>query len=247
MNGKFRLTFLSQLSFCFLVLSVQACLGQTRIDASSTESSDTPQAQSIKPIDPLKLGGFKGVDLFGPNTKPVLSPLLGLASSQIAIQAEQIPVNLKGMLGVNVKVKNNTDRPLYFLGDEALATTGDAVLSAAHMPEIEDLIPSRDNPKNYGRRSFKATLTAALTVGALQTVEDEITERGPMDGRYGWDNARRIDRQARFAKRVLWPGDSTEGTLFFKTANQLHGASLEMKVSAYYDNSDRASVKCNVK
>lgn len=247
MNANLKLLALLPLSGFLLLSQAQHSLAQSRIDAGEVDSSRSEQRQTVKPVDPLKLGGFRAVDLFGPNSKPVLMPLVSVASSQIEIQAEQTPVSLKGMQGVKVKVKNNTDRPLYFSGDEATATAGDAALSAAHMQEIEDLIPSRDNPKQYKMRSVKATITAAVTVGALQTVEDEITERGPMDGRYGWDNARRIDRQARFARRVLWPGDSTEGTVFFKTNSSLHGASLEMKVSAYYDNSDRASIKCSIK
>ncbi len=245
MNGNFKL-----ISTAVLVLGLnlsaqgQSCLCQNYPKLQNqNEETITPSSSAA----PLKLGGFQAVDVFNTNKTQVLSPLASVAQTTIDIQALPVDVKLKGLQGITIKVRNNTDRPVYFRGDEAAATIDGARISAAQMPEIEDLIPTRDNPKGYGLRSVVATISAAVTVGAVQTVEDQVTENGPMAGRYGWDNARRIDRQTRFAKRVLWPGDSSEGVIYLKTNKALSGAVVELGVSAYYDASDRAILRCAIK
>jgi hypothetical protein len=176
-------------------------------------------------------------------------PLAPLANvlDKIELSALSAPAPVKGMLAVKVVVRNNTDRPLNFEGDLATLSIGASNLSSAPMLEVEKRIKQPDNPHGYFLRSMENTVTAATTVGAVQTVDGQVRLTGPIQQRYGWDNIRRIDRQSMFAKRVLWPGDSTEGNLFFLGTASASGAALKIPVCAFYDRADKQLITVTVK
>lgn len=175
-----------------------------------------------------------------------LAPLSTVANN-IELTALSAAAPVKGLVCIKIIVRNNTDRPLSFEGDQASITLGTLNLAAAPMVEIEKRIKQPDNPHGYAARSLENTVTAAVTVGAVQTVDGQRRLKGPIQQRYGWDNIRRIDRQTLFAKRILWPGDSTEGSLYFVGSSYLSGAALKIPVSAFYDKADKHLITVTVK
>src|SRR5262249_17975738 len=102
-----------------------------------------------------------------------------------------------------------------------------------------------ENPKSLAAKiasDVKASTTALVTIGAVQTVEGIATDHSPVRQRYDGDEARREDQLARFGQRVLWPGDSTRGGLFFRHNTPLRAASIELPMHALYDAQDKALV-----
>lgn len=207
------------------------------------------QTEAPKPLDdrlPFPVPGAK-FPLGSSAATTVVSPLASL-STGIELNSESIANSpFRGLLALKVSVKNNTDRPLNFEGDETTLSLGELKLKAAAMQEIENRIMEPDNPHGYKMRSLENAATAAVTIGAVQTVEGQLKLVGPIANRYGWDNLRRSDLQARFAKRVLWPGDSSEGTIYFKTNKSLAGASIQMPVSSFYDKTDKTTAISTVR
>lgn len=176
-------------------------------------------------------------------------PLAPLATvlANLELSALWSPAPVRGMQAVKLIVKNNSDRPLSFEADQATIIMGQENLAAAPMLEVEKRIQQPDNPHGYMARSLENTVTAAVTVGAVQTVDGQLRLNGPIQQRYGWDNIRRIDRQSMFAKRILWPGDSTEGNIFFLGTPARSGASLRIPVAAFYDKSEKQIITVTIK
>jgi hypothetical protein len=134
-----------------------------------------------------------------------------------------------------------------FNGNEATVSLAETPLKAAPMIEISNRIRQSDNPCGYAQRSFENTVTAALTLGAVQAVDGEKVRRGPIADRYGFDNANRNDRLGRFGERILWPEDSSEGLVYFKTNNSLAGTTIQVPVSDFYNRNDSITVSAPVK
>ena len=88
----------------------------------------------------------------------------------------------------------------------------------------------------------KATVTAALTVGAVQTAETIVKERGPIKERYEWDEQRREREDSRFGKRLLYPGDKSDGMIYFNSDVSFGSKSLAIPVASFYDQSDQTCV-----
>jgi hypothetical protein len=89
---------------------------------------------------------------------------------------------------------------------------------------------------------LKASATAAVFVGAVQTAETLKKQYGPINKRYEWDEERRENEESRFGKRLLYPGDSTDGNIYFRAGTELSGNTLTMPVKSFYDGADQASI-----
>ena len=90
---------------------------------------------------------------------------------------------------------------------------------------------------------IKATTIAGGSIGGIPTLNDINRQAGPILGRYGGDEDRREgENLALPGKRVVWPGDTTKGVVYFVTKQPLTGASIDMPVSALYDSTDQSSV-----
>ena len=180
--------------------------------------------------------------LLGQDQEP--KALAALTGSTIDLGARSISSAFKGLIAVEVSVKNNSDRPVIFKGNEAKAGTGE--LKASPMSEISNRIQQRDNPRGYCLRSLENTITAALTLGAVQTVEGEMIKHGPIAERYGFDNVNRLDRLARFGERILWPGDASQGIIYFPANESLSGRSIQMPVADFYNHKDAVTVSAPI-
>jgi hypothetical protein len=89
---------------------------------------------------------------------------------------------------------------------------------------------------------FKSTVEAALTVGAIPTAQTIIVEHGPILKRYEWDESRREHEESRFGKRLLYPGDKSDGTIYFQDGVSFDQKSLVIPVKSFYDGADQAAL-----
>ncbi len=112
-------------------------------------------------------------------------------------------------------------------------------------------IPSEqsvEKKKSMGKafvQETSAAVVAGVTIGAYPTVRDIVNQKGPILNRYGADEKRRENVAARFGKRILWPGDISEGIVFVKENQKIQGASVEMPVGTFPDMKLIGSVQSN--
>ncbi len=82
-------------------------------------------------------------------------------------------------------------------------------------------------------------LSNAAFVGATLAARDQANQKRAVRGRYGWDEKRREEQSARFTKRVLYPGDTTSGFIYFDS--WLEGEmTISIPVSDFNNDKDAA-------
>jgi hypothetical protein len=173
------------------------------------------------------------------SSEPSLASVINRA--KLSIVGRDVIAN--GLHGVMIVVANNTDRPLIFNGDEAIATILGAQYSAAPTAQLEPPKSPPDNFKGKLKSDLWATTTAAVTIGAVQTAIDQKRFDGSILGRYEQDEDRRRNEASRFGKRVVWPGDSSEGVLYFSGATNFQDAAVSLPVRALYNNDEQALLR----
>ncbi|QQR57443.1 MAG: hypothetical protein IPG59_21085 [Candidatus Melainabacteria bacterium] len=82
-------------------------------------------------------------------------------------------------------------------------------------------------------KETNAAVVAGVTIGAYPTIRDLKNQKGPILERYGSDEQRRENISERFGKRVLWPGDISQGLVFVREGEKIAGASVEMPVGTF--------------
>ncbi|MBS1992823.1 MAG: hypothetical protein JSS83_20035 [Cyanobacteria bacterium SZAS LIN-3] len=157
--------------------------------------------------------------------------------------------------GLLISVQNNSDRPLIFDGDAALGSSvPGSNIKCISLDQLAELSVLPEQSKSFGKRfttDLKATASATVTMGWAQTLRDQKQGSEPVvaanGGRYGLDEQRRQDQFRRFGKRVLWPGDSTSGVIYFnfdQTKTPLNA--IVLPVSSYYDRADQATLTLSI-
>jgi hypothetical protein len=180
------------------------------------------------------------LDTTNPNRKPPKPPEpLTAVLSNVEMTISKQEIVLGDYHGLQVHVANGTDRPLLFNGAKAVLRLGDSVAKPVTTRQIDDEV----NPYATTKDQVVAVLKAGVTVGALPTVKDIKMQRGPILQRYGSDEKRREDEQSRFGNRILWPGDSSDGIIYFQTDKSLHGGTLELPVCSLADFQDKTALK----
>ena len=214
--------------------------------STSAQSAQTPAAVLNDRL-PFPVPAFGKSNWFGSESKDAVTPLANIAPTGLDVSLERAPTPLHGLIALRMTVKNNTDRPVSFNANAAIATIGSTMLKAAPMQDLSDRIKQPDNPKGYFGRSVENTVTAAISVGVVQSVDGEMRYRRSIADRYGFDNANRMDRLARFGERVLWPGDSSAGLVYFKTGDLPSGTAIQIPIADFYNNNDSAMVPAKVR
>lgn len=172
------------------------------------------------------------------------------ASRQVVLASKQ-HVNLGRYHGFLVNVQNDTDETWIFDGDKAVANVGSTNLQAASVEEVARVaMPEKGLRKEIAQTAASAVV-AAVTIGGAAAAMDMKNQAGPVTHRYGADEARRIDEQSRFGRRVLLPGESTTGVLYFKKAKSSGGVekdidntavSISIPVNLMYDAEDSNAI-----
>lgn len=114
---------------------------------------------------------------------------------------------------VVLQVKNNCKRALLLDGDNALLLSSDKNGNQAPLKRNEIVKP----PAKVNIPSDLIYVgTALVTNGSAQTVQDFIQRRGSTQGLfYGLDDKRRQIAGLRFGKRIVYPGETSLGRLYF--------------------------------
>lgn len=185
----------------------------------------------------------------GPHPEKISTPLSTIVEggAQLKGKVEGVASPRGKYQGLLIAVENHSDRPVIFDGDAASLKVGGAEVVSVPMSKLAELSVLPEQSKSFARRfgtDLQATTTAALTVGWVPTIRDQKRGSGPIvgdnGGRYGLDEQRRTDQLRRFGKRVLWPGETTSGVLYFDSRAQLSAVAVNMPVSSYHDQTDRA-------
>jgi hypothetical protein len=187
----------------------------------------------------------------GAHTVKVSVPLKQIidGGQQIAAKIDHQGLPRGKFQALVITVANNADRPITFDGDAAAANCAGGPLACVPLTKLEKLSVLPEQSSNFGKKfatDLAATTTAAVTVGWYQTIRDQKRFSGPIiapdGGRYGLDEQRRQDQLRRFGKRVLWPGDTSTGVIYFDTGAALTGATIDLPVSSYYDPNDHCDL-----
>lgn len=213
------------------------------------------QAQPDNQLLPLKglnsLGVYPQLDknlLVTPGMRPatVSEPLSQVISTKVMGQVDATNRNRGKFQGVAITITNNSDRAVLFDGDGAQLTDAGVTLSCISLADLGKLsvLPEQSNRKFV--TDLKATTSAALSIGWVQTIRDQKQGSGPIvaatGGRYGLDEQRRYDELSRFGKRVLWPGEKTSGVIYFNGNMQLDSGTLAIPAYSYYNHDDRSTL-----
>ncbi len=224
----------------------------TTVSAEDEIKKFTDPSEALKPLEQIKPNPAVlkkyGLNQQGPLLRPQdelvqqpRAPLQSVISGNIEASVSSAAAE-PGFRTLKLSVTNKTDRPIVLDGNHAIATVGSARLQCAPMSKIEQKIPAADNPTHKYLKDVRASITAFATVGAAQTLEDKFNDMQEVRKHYGFDEARREDLEARFGKRILFPGESTTGTLFIKTRMPLQDASVVLPLSSLGDKNDNASI-----
>jgi hypothetical protein len=194
---------------------------------------------------PLHGGSANLSDALKPAPAGALSAIVG---REIEIRVTRGTAPSKKMKAIHVSVQNKSDQPLVFEGGsstlESMAKPGYAqsVIRCISQDRLDSLKRPPTTFKGKLVSDTKATLTAAASVGAVQTAEGILNEHGPILKRYEWDEERRENEESRFGKRLLYPGDLSAGEIYFPFDTSFEGMILKMPVKSFYDGSAQASV-----
>jgi len=217
-----------------LSLSAVPCLAQVP-QSPTVEDAPLlrPAIDTNKPVESVKTPLIKDTDSSATNTpigrdKVPPPPTQEQLREQVRFTTTSAPVSREpDLVGIKVQVQNNSNSPLIFDGDKAILHAGGQNIKA--IASVEKKITM----KQAFAKETKATVAAGVTIGAYPTIRDLKNQKGPILKRYGTDEQRRENLAERFGKRILWPGDITEGVVFVREGEKIAGASVEMPVSTF--------------
>jgi len=172
------------------------------------------------------------------------SILISNQLEKIEVTATKVLSPVRKFMAVSCTVKNATDSPIVVDGNNANLKFADAKINQSKTLKQLDAI---DKPPTSGMPLYvsdlKSTVTAALTIGAVQALEGARDLKKPVLKRYKWDEERRTNEEERFGKRLLYPGDSTTGNLYFSQSNaNTDQMELNCPIYSFYNNDDQANL-----
>jgi hypothetical protein len=144
-------------------------------------------------------------------------------------------------------VTNNTDHAVVVYGEKAVLVTPHTDARAASQAEIDTI----GQPPTHGMRliasSVGSVALAATTVGMYQTLKGRRKEHKPVLQRYEYDEERRINEAEAFGQRLLYPGESTTGKLYFAVGESLDNAWFLCPVAYFHEEANKAVVRVQFK
>lgn len=198
------------------------------------------------PMTPAETGVSDDIDSFLSPRKVGPVPIQDVVTGGLSASIEDAGLAARPFVAVMVKVTNQSQATVEVLGDESVVRRAGGDEKCLPMERIEAAIDLPDSPRHKYLKDLSAAVQAATTVGAVPAIKDRAIQRGSVRGRYGHDEKRREKLFSRFGKRVLYPGDSTEGAIFF--AGKLPaGATIAVPVRDFYYQDNRASLTLTVR
>lgn len=222
-------------------LCATSALAQTIQTAPASQSAQTqedapllrPAIDTNKPVESVKTPLIKDSDSTATNTpigrdKTPPPPTNEQLKEVIRFTSTPAPISRKpDLVGIKVQVQNNSDTPLLFDGDKAVLHT-----AGQNIPAIASVEKKFSMKQAFGKET-SAAVVAGVTIGAYPTIRDLKNQKGPILKRYGEDEQRRENLSERFGKRILWPGDISEGVIFVREGEKIDGAWVEMPVGTF--------------
>lgn len=224
-----------------LALSVSHAPAKAQSPQNNTDSAVSmqdapllrPAIDTNKPVESVKTPLIKDTDSSATNTpigrdKTPEPPTRDQLREQIRFTSTQAPVSREpDLVGIKVQVQNNSNTPLLFDGDKAVLH-----VAGQNIPAIAS-VEKKITMKQAFIKETNAAVVAGVTIGAYPTIRDLKNQKGPILKRYGSDEQRRENLAERFGKRILWPGDISEGVIFVREGEKIAGASVEMPVGTF--------------
>ena len=176
---------------------------------------------------------------------PTLRPLSATVGRDIDLTVARATAFTGRFVALSVKVENKSDKTLVVDGDRASLSSDDtkvASITCLTQANVDAIGQPPTTAKAKIATDFKSTVEAALTVGAIPTAQTIIVEHGPILKRYEWDESRREHEETRFGKRLLYPGDKSDGVMYFKDGTSFDQKSLVIPVKSFYDGADQAAL-----
>ncbi len=169
-------------------------------------------------------------------------PLKSLINPNADMKVDRDEVSLDGLRGLHVEVRNNTDRTLIFHGNQAEVVISGKTIACVSQADLEKIMNPMLSGKHRLKSDFVHSAVALATIGSVSTAKGIVQQSEPALDRYGKDEQRRIESVTRFSDRIVWPGESTKGIIYFDIDQPLTGVAIQMPVSSLYDTSDQASI-----
>jgi hypothetical protein len=250
-----RKTELHQLvpSLIFAIITIIVLSGSHSMAVADAARDDTGTAdqQIKKKLDELLTQPDSSVNKMKTFEKadevqvPSLRPLSATVGRDIDLTVERAPAFTGRFVALSVKVENKSDKTLVVDGDRASLSSDDtrvASVACLMQANVDAIGKPPTTAKAKIATDFKSTVEAALTVGAIPTAQTIIVEHGPILKRYEWDESRREHEETRFGKRLLYPGDKSDGMIYFTDGISFDKKSLVIPVKSFYDGADQAAL-----
>jgi len=166
--------------------------------------------------------------------------LKDLSSKSIQLLVDTEDVVVRGKHGLRIHVLNKSDRAVIFNGDDAKAILNGMEYPSTIVGEFDDLSGSQP--------TFISDLDAtdggnptAISIKGIQSYNDLLKKPKPTLDRFNRDDyQRKAADQTRFGQRILWPGDSSSGTIIFQSSEALGNAQVKIPICSFFDASDKA-------
>jgi hypothetical protein len=178
-----------------------------------------------------------------PKLREPLSATIG--SDLVLVVSKATPFN-PHFKALDVKIENRSDSTLVMEGDRAFVSGLEDRASQIQCLAQRDLdLVGKPVSSMKGKiaRDTLDTIGAAITVGAIPTTKGVITEHGPIRKRYEWDEQRREREASRLGERLLYPGDKTEGLIYFRETDSLSKKALTIPVKSFYDGTEQMALR----
>ncbi|MBX9686821.1 MAG: TolC family protein [Candidatus Obscuribacterales bacterium] len=191
-----------------------------------------------------------GFDFDAALNKAALSEAQGrgnLNSADFDLSVKSVFYPEKDIAVLKLSIKNKSDRPVQIKAEHISAVKNGFLWKLASESRLREMIKADDNPCGEKLRSFENTLSATLSVGALQALRAHALYKGALSERYGFDNGRREQRFSRLASRILWPGEASEGLVYLQGDGSISGATLNLPIHAFYNRLDESPLSAEIK
>lgn len=193
------------------------------LSAPGADAMMTPDLLLVKPTD---------------GSKQAAEPLKAYINAGLTMQVDQRNIAFEHLSGVQITVNNQTGRPLMVDGTKATVTTSGATLTAIPVTVLQKAVLPKTGLEHAIASIGTNIVPAAVTIGVVPTVKDEIKFRKPVLDRYGPDEQRREVESSRFGRRIIWPGQKTQGILYFQTEGSLVTSHIEIPAATLFDTQD---------
>lgn len=243
------------MKFCFLVTSVwflavcvMICSRPVfcQTSQSGIEKPSISEAGSFPLRPAMRKEGMTSLDLLLEAPKNSGPRLAEISREQVLLKIDARDVPANRWKGVHVQIINNTKHSIVCDGDNAAISSDNARISALSMNTIASTIVAPDNPGRGLISKTAGTARAAVTIGGAQAVHGQIQQWGPVLDRYGWDEKRREVQVNRLGKRALYPGECTEGNIFFAKRLPVGAITVQVPIFILYNEKDSAIVSATL-